>query len=273
MSAAGGSLEITGSSATRTPWAVRNWASQLEPGLGPGWVLVHGEETHGLVPRHPEKGERLKRAGDLPAAAVGDQHTLARSRLAGDDHHWARALAEHLVTGGIGVVLRLELEVGLPAEHDHVASDCLGDDLLMRRSDILHHRAAHARGVASPLEVSEQLEDPPVRVGQPDLVAMALEGRAPERDRLGPRDGRLVEDPEPNQLGSEAAGPLEREVSGAQTMGRAVHGDERAADQALPRCVRVELGPLLFLQLECHGRVSREVSAPRRRAPGSGVAR
>ena len=111
-------------------------ASQLEPGLGPGWVLVDGEETHGLVPRHPEKGERLKRAGDLPAAAVGHQHTLARSRLAGDDHHWARALAEHLVAGGIGIVLRLELEVGLPAEHDHVASDCLGDDLLVRRSDI-----------------------------------------------------------------------------------------------------------------------------------------
>ena len=97
-------------------------ASQVEPRLGPGVVMVDGEETHRLVSGHPEKGEGLKCAGDFPAAAVGYQHTLAGSRLAGDDHHRARTFAEHLTEREIGMVLRLELEVGLPAQHDHVAS-------------------------------------------------------------------------------------------------------------------------------------------------------
>jgi hypothetical protein len=130
-------------------------ARRVEARLGPSQVMVDGQEAYGLVTGQIEKRERLERARDFPTTTIGDQHAVAGSRLTGYDHHRARAFAEHLAEGGIGLILRLELEVSLSANHNHITSGCLGDNLLVRCADVLQDGASHPSHVAALMEVLE----------------------------------------------------------------------------------------------------------------------
>ena len=56
MSAAGGSSEYHGLERDTHAVGGEELASQLEPGLGAGWVLVDGEETHAARPPPPREG-------------------------------------------------------------------------------------------------------------------------------------------------------------------------------------------------------------------------